>query len=317
MSLLRVFALLQQSMVDPAGPQAARIANLGWLLLWVCGAVWVVVAAFLVGGLYRKREHASAEPNLPRAVGGSTALTVVILLGLLVASVITGRALSTIPASNAMNVEITGHQWWWEVEYPDFPPYQRVRTANEIHIPVGRPVRIKVTSQDVIHSFWAPNLHGKIDLIPGHLNVTWLQADRPGDYRGQCAEFCGFQHAHMAFHVIAESPAEFNAWLDRQRQTAAMPQSPDERKGQEVFLSTACIVCHAIRGTDAHGAIAPDLTHVASRRMIAAGTLPNDRDHLSQWILDSQRIKPGNRMPPMKLQSEQLEPLLSYLQILK
>jgi cytochrome c oxidase subunit 2 len=173
------------------------------------------------------------------------------------------------------------------------------------------------TSNDVIHSFWAPNLHGKRDLIPGHLTTTWLQADRPGLFRGQCAEFCGHQHAHMSFVVIAEQPDEFYAWLDAQRMPAPQPAGPDEQHGQQVFLSSTCIMCHTVQGTRANGRVAPDLTHVASRRLIAAGALANTRDNLADWIVDSQRIKPGNKMPPHNLSPGDLQALLSYLESLK
>ncbi len=213
--------------LDPAGPQAARIADLWWLMFWICAAVFVVVLIALVGAVLRGRGRSDAvvgapvEPGEERGmrlvVGGAIAATVVILIVLLVASVVTERRLSSLIAADALTIEVIGHQWWWEVRYEAANSTDRVVTANEIHIPVGRPVRINLRSADVIHSFWVPSLHGKQDLIPGHPTTTWLQADRPGVFRGQCAEFCGLQHAHMALLVVAEPPGAFVAWLGSPR----------------------------------------------------------------------------------------------------
>jgi cytochrome c oxidase subunit 2 len=192
-----------------------------------------------------------------------------------------------------------------------------VNSPNELHIPVGVPVVLKAMSRDVIHSFWVPNLHGKRDLIPGIETQTWIQADAPGTYRGQCAEFCGHQHAHMAFEVIAESPDQFQSWLQQQRKAAPPPSTPETKRGHDVFMRNACVMCHTIRGTDAGSRIGPELTHVAARRLIAAGTLPMTREHLSQWVVDPQAAKPGNRMPPNPLSDEDLDALLSYLETLR
>ncbi|MEA2600320.1 MAG: cytochrome c oxidase subunit [Acidobacteriota bacterium] len=320
------------SALASAGPQAARIESLWWLFFWVCSAVFLLVMAALAVGLVRDRtpEEAGAAPGpIPpearrrrtRVVAVATAITALILFVFLFASTGTGRAIASLSRSDrsdAMTVEVTGHQWWWEVQYIDPVPGQRVTTANEIHIPVGRPVRIRTASHDVIHSFWVPSLHGKRDLIPGHDSEDfWLQADRPGVYRGQCAEFCGHQHAHMAFLVIADPPDRFAAWLDAQRQPAATPATPQALRGQDLFVHLQCALCHAVEGTDAGGRVGPDLTHVASRRTLAAATLPNTRGHLSDWIVDSQRIKPGNPMPPTRLAGEDLESILAYLESLK
>jgi cytochrome c oxidase subunit 2 len=218
---------------------------------------------------------------------------------------------------NAVTIEVTGQQWWWQVRYLDPDPSKIFVTANEIHIPVGQPVTIKLRSTDVIHSFWVPNLVGKKDLIPGHDAVLWLQADKPGVFRGQCAEYCGLQHAHMAFWVVAEPPTRFAAWLNQQRGEAVQPSTSSEQRGQQVFLSSPCIMCHTIQGTPAGATVGPDLTHIASRSYIAAGTLPNTRGQLAGWIVDSQAIKPGNRMPPNSLNPDDLQALLDYLQSLK
>jgi cytochrome c oxidase subunit 2 len=256
---------------------------------------------------------------MSRAVMSGVFITIVILFVLLIASFMTGRALYSIAATDnsQLTVEITGHQWWWEVKYDNHTPSQIVTTANEIHIPVGRPVLFKLTSQDVIHSFWIPNLHGKTDLIPGHVTDTWIRADRTGTYRGQCAEFCGHQHAHMAFTVVVETSEQFEAWYVAQLNPAPQPATTIQARGQQVFLTSPCIMCHKIQGTDAGGAVGPDLTHIASRPTIAAGTLENTRDHLASWVVDSQAIKPGNRMPQNNLEAQDLQALLDYLQSLK
>ena len=217
------------------------------------------------------------------------------------------------PAS-AVTIEVTGHQWWWEVRYPE----EQVVTANEIHIPVGRPVRVDMTSADVIHSFWVPELHGKMDMIPGRTDVIWLQTDVPGSYRGQCAEFCGLQHAKMALYVVAEPPETFAAWLDQQRQPAAEPTEPPAQRGR-ALAAGLCIQCHTIRTGDAAvgGSFGPDLTHVGSRRTLAAATLPNTREHLAEWLADPQSSKPGNKMPNLQLDVESVQALVAYLESLR
>jgi cytochrome c oxidase subunit 2 len=216
-----------------------------------------------------------------------------------------------------LTIDVTGQLWWWQIKYENDVPSQTVTTANEIHIPVGRLVQFKLRSNDVIHSFWVPNLHGKTDLIPGHVASTWMRADRTGTFRGQCAEFCGHQHAHMALTVVVETEEQFKNWYTAQLQSASQPATKQQARGQQVFLSAPCVMCHRVQGTDAGGAVGPDLTHIASRQTIAAATLENSREHLAQWILDSQSIKPGNRMPPNPLSREDLEALLDYLQSLK
>jgi cytochrome c oxidase subunit 2 len=192
-----------------------------------------------------------------------------------------------------------------------------VKLANEIHVPVGERVTLELESADVIHSFWAPNLHGKTDLIPGQVNRTTLRVDKEGAYRGQCAEYCGTQHAHMAFWVVAEPKEKFEAWLAAQRKPAPEPADATLAKGREVFLAAPCAMCHAIQGTPAHASVAPDLTHVATRRTLGAGTIPNTTGHLAGWVVDSHGIKPGNQMPPNPMDSDDLQALLAYLGSLK
>lgn len=291
-------------------------------MLWTSAVVFAVTMLFVAVALLRgTRRRAGDRPTteraLARSVGIAVSLTIVILFGLLIASVWTGRSVASLHASSAVTVEVTGHQWWWEIAYDDAVPARRVVTANDIHIPIDRPVVLKVTSRDVIHSFWAPNLQGKRDLIPGYTTAIWLQADRPGVFRGQCAEFCGLQHAHMAFDIVAEPEAEFEHWLDGMRQPARPPQSDSERRGQDVFMTARCAGCHTIDGTAAHGQAAPNLTHLATRSTLGAGTLPNTRDHLGQWIADPQASKPGNQMPANPLSADDLQALLTYLESLR
>jgi cytochrome c oxidase subunit 2 len=218
---------------------------------------------------------------------------------------------------SAMVIELTGNQWWWQVRYDNPDPRRIVTTANEIHIPVGRPVEIMGRSNDVIHSFWAPNLQGKRDLIPSRVTTIWIEADHPGTFRGQCAEFCGLQHAHMILWVIAEPEDKFDAWLNAQLRPSVSPTDAVKQRGQQVFLNHECIFCHSIRGTTAAGQVAPDLTHFGSRRGIAANTLPNTLGNLGGWIVDPQRIKPGTQMATVPIAPQDLQPLIEYLESLK
>jgi cytochrome c oxidase subunit 2 len=250
-------------------------------------------------------------------VGIAAAATVATLLIVMLLSFGTGRQLTAAPPAGALQVRVTGHQWWWEVEYRDSLPQDWAFTANEIHVPVGRPVVFELRASDVIHSFWVPNLGVKRDMIPGDETSVWFQADTAGVYRGQCAEFCGHQHAKMAFLIVAEPPERFAAWLERQRDTARTPADSVAARGQEVFLGSTCVMCHTVSGTPAGSRVGPNLTHLAGRRTIAAGSLPNTRGNLAGWIVDPQRIKPGVRMPPNELAPDDLQALLAYLESLK
>jgi cytochrome c oxidase subunit 2 len=308
---------IAQSALDPAGPQAAQIAWLWWLIFWISTAVFVVVLAFVARAVSR-RKGPTAEKSLTRSVSLGIAATTVILLIWLVASVWVSRAIASPQMSNAVSINVIGHQWWWEVEYQDLnAPGLRFRTANEMHIPVGRAVVLNVTSRDVIHSFWVPNLQGKRDLIPGYTTSIWLQADRAGVYRGQCAEFCGYQHANMSLSVTAEEDAPFKRWLAAERLPAVEPSNDQQRHGRDVFMQASCSTCHTIRGTSAAGAVGPDLTHLGSRMTLAAGTLPNTRGHLGGWISDPQSAKPGAKMPPNKLSGDDFQALLAYVESLR
>jgi cytochrome c oxidase subunit 2 len=316
--------LANQSVLSPAGIQASSIHSLWSVMLWTCAAVFIAVLAALVVALVRgTRNQSRPDPSLPsetalsRSVGVAVGLTVTILVTLLVASVWTGRRVASLHAASAVTIEITGHQWWWEIQYEDAVPSRRVVTANELHVPANRPVVLKVTSRDVIHSFWVPNLQGKRDLIPGYTTAIWVHAARPGRFRGQCAEFCGLQHAHMALELVAESDRDFDGWLDAMRQPGRAPPDPDAQRGRDIFMQARCAGCHAIRGTDAAGQIAPDLTHIATRSTLGAGTLPNTPENLAAWIRDPQRVKPGNQMPPNPLTDADLQSLVAYLETLR
>jgi cytochrome c oxidase subunit 2 len=317
-----------QHALQPAGPQSAHIASLWWLTLAICVVVFVAVMAALAWAVWRAPRSTPAtppdvaSPHLAEArakwsVVGAVAASVVGLGVLLVASVVTDRALAGLPLDNAVNIEVTAHQWWWEVLYDDAEPSKIFSTANEIYIPVGRPVQVTLKSDDVIHSFWVPNLHGKKDLIPGRTATIQLRADKAGTYRGQCAEFCGLQHAFMAFFVKAVPADQFQQWQERQRKTATEPAGEREKRGKELFLGGTCMMCHAIQGTPANAHKAPDLTHVASRETLAAGRLANSPQQLSAWIADPQAFKPGVNMPAHRVAPADLEALTAYLGTLK
>ena len=311
------------SVHNPASPQARRVDQLGDAMYVTAGVVFVLVVGALLWSAFRRRSGDELEDNPRRtrrmttSVLAATAMTTVILFVFLNLDFAVGRALTTNPGNRALQVRVTGHQWWWEVQYRDSLPQNWATTANEIHVPVGRPVVFELRSADVIHSLWPPNLSGKRDLIPGNENSVWFQAESAGVYRTQCAEFCGHQHAKMAFLIVAEPSDSFSAWLVRQRDTAMTPSDSVSLRGQEVFLSSSCVMCHAIGGTPAGSRIGPDLTHLASRRTIAAGTLPNTRGNLAGWIVNPQAIKPGVRMPSTRLDSDDLRALLTYLETLK
>ncbi|MEA2204898.1 MAG: cytochrome c oxidase subunit [Blastocatellia bacterium] len=320
-----------QTSINPAGPQADQISRLWWLMFSVCTGVFVLVMIFTLLAIKRGHGYSqeptrapdldpalSAEQRKRNVVIGAIIVTTLILFVFLIASFKVGRSMtSELANKNGLTIEITGHQWWWEVRYMDPSASNVFTTANEIHIPTGVPVTFSLRANDVIHSFWVPNLSGKKDLIPGKIATIWLQADRPGVYRGQCAEYCGLQHAHMALWIVAEPQEQFDSWRQNQTRTAIQAVTSSEQRGQQVFLSSTCVMCHAVNGTPAGSNFGPNLTHIASRSMIAAATLPNTRDHLVQWVTDSQAIKPGNKMPQNNLSAEDLNALLDYLGSLK
>jgi cytochrome c oxidase subunit II len=319
---------LWHSALWTAGPQAGQILDLWRLTLAVCILVFVVVLLALWLALRRAgratRETPpmlegliAPEPGPRRAVAWAITISGVLLGGLLVASVATDRALAALPLQGALHVEVTGHQWWWSVHYDDTDPSRTFDTANELHLPVGRPVILTLRSADVIHSLWIPSLAGKKDLVPGRTATLVLRADRPGAYRATCAEFCGWQHAWMALPVIVESQAGFDEWAATQRQEAKAPTDALALKGQRLVLGGDCVMCHRIAGTEAGARNGPDLTHLAGRATIAAGALPNDAAHLAAWISDPSAHKPGVAMPAHAFQPGELRAVVAYLQSLQ
>jgi cytochrome c oxidase subunit 2 len=312
-----------QSALHVAGPAAARIADLWWLMLAVATAVFLLVLvvlfrAFTHRGFRAEPHTASDDRTLTKwVIAGGVALPAIVLAPLFVFTLYTFGRLTPPEGNDVIEVVITGKQWWWDVQYTGHDPQDLVRGANEVHIPVGQPVRVRLRSADVIHSFWAPALQGKMDLVPGRVNTTWIQADSAGVYRGECAEYCGLQHTRMQFRVVAHAPAEYASWVERYRQPAVPPADSAARTGQAVFLRSGCAFCHTIRGTPARGTVGPDLTHLASRRTLAAGTLPNTRGHLAGWLGNPQAIKPGNKMPQIPLRPGELQALLAYLGTLR
>jgi cytochrome c oxidase subunit 2 len=305
------------TVLEPAATASLAIHTLWSVLFWTSTVIFIIVIGALMLAVMRRGESATPSAAMTRIVAAATGVTALILFGFLVASLWTSRAIAAVRPERAVTINVTGHQWWWEIEYEEGVPEQRVRTANEIHVPISRPVVFKVTSRDVIHSFWVPNLDGKRDLIPGYTTAIWLQVTQPGVFRGQCAEFCGLQHAHMAIAVTAEPEDAFNRWLDGRRANAPAPSGDRERRGQQVFMEARCAGCHTIRGTDAAGQVAPDLTHLASRDSIGAGTLPNTPEHLEAWLRDPQASKPGNQMPPNPLSPVDMQALVAYLETLR
>jgi cytochrome c oxidase subunit 2 len=309
------------------GPRADPATSLTWGMTWLSVAVILIVAGLVVGGVIVRRARSGAE-DLPPIVAGASglswiyvglALTGLALIAALVWTVAVVAAVDSPPRPTALTVRVTGRQWWWQVDYPGDATHPAVVTANEIHIPAGAPIKVELVGADVIHSFWIPSLTGKTDTIPGRTNLAWLQADRPGVYRGQCTEYCGAQHAHMAAYVIAEPPAAFEAWRQAQGRPAAAPADPADLRGRAVFVDR-CSKCHSVRGVRGRPAgdvVGPDLTHLMSRSTLAAGLLANDRGGRMGWIANPEALKPGSRMPATLLGGADLEALEAYLETLR
>ena len=315
-------------MLQAAGPQAGHIVDLWRIFLVMCTLVFAGILLALIFALRRARRIDTPEPpdlsmvNQPeprtrRTVVTAVTASVLGLVVLLVASVFTDRALARLSLADAVHIEVTAHQWWWTVRYIDGPVTQTFETANEIHVPVGKPVIVQLNSDDVIHSMWVPSLAGKRDLIPGRTATMNFRADQPGIYRGQCAEFCGFQHTYMAFEVQAHPQAEYDFWRQKQLAAPAPPTDPAAQRGMMLFQSTQCAMCHTVQGTLAQGKRAPDLTHLGSRRMIGAGALPNTPANLASWIADPQKHKPGSNMPANPMSGDDLAALVAYMGTLK
>ncbi|MBC8089652.1 MAG: cytochrome c oxidase subunit II [Phycisphaerae bacterium] len=349
----------EQSALRTGGPAANEIATLWNFMLLVGGIATVLTFAALGYALFRSRKHDKHLPEADRPADARGELSneesgargmhdvgrpaserhgvrAMVAAGIIAPTIILGivlvatlRALSALtpaplgiadlPAAGELAVEIGGKQYWWRIRYLDAQPSQVFETANELHIPIGVPVQVRLRSEDVIHSFWVPGLHGKMDLIPGRMNVMTLQADHAGIWRGQCAEFCGMQHTKMAFTVIAESAESFERWRTQQRSGEVVPDSTDTEAlaGRANFMQSGCAACHTIRATMAGGRLGPELTHIASRLTLAAGSFPNTAENMYKWISDPQLHKPGSAMPTVPLSAAQLQSVAHYLATLR
>ena len=308
----------------PLSTPAEAIHEVSLLVLAICAGIFLVVAGLLTYTLLRFRQQPGDERHEPPQVYGSNqielAWTVIPIVVVFVLFLATARTIydvqGAIPPANALNVTVVGHQWWWEIRYPELG----IVTANELHVPVSetsnrRPTFLKLESVDVVHSFWVPQLAGKTDVIPNRQNHMWIEPTQPGIYVGNCAEYCGMQHAHMMLRVIVHSAEEFAKWAAEQKQTPA--DEPQARAGRAVFLSTACVNCHTIQGTTANGNFGPDLSHLMSRQTLGAGTITNTPENLQAWVRDPQHIKSGALMPNMQLTENELTQVVGYLATLK
>ena len=313
------------STLNPQGPAAQHLASLWWLMFGLGAAIWLLVVALLFAALARRRRANSA--TRPESRGGDTGRRWLtwggLALPLVILAIVFGYSTYTLaaiqqPARAPLEMKVIGRRWWWEAHYPAYG----VTTANEIHIPVNTRTRITLESGDVIHSFWVPELHGKMDLVPTRINSITLQSNQVGVYRGECAEFCGLEHARMGFMVVVETPEQFNAWLAAQQQPASPPSDPAAQRGQQVFMTT-CVFCHTIQGLDDKSVdrsgvdLGPDLTHFDGRLTLAGASVAKNAGNLAGWIMDPQHIKPGALMPNQYLNSNDLNDLLAYLATLK
>jgi cytochrome c oxidase subunit 2 len=324
------------SALSPAGPAARLLADLGWPILIGFLAVSAVMWALTLWAAVRRTGSLASHAPVDAKGGqrwiylGGFAVPALAFSAIFFATL---RTMSAFPVDHhaghhgaaeeqkgghrQADIRVLGHQWWWEVQYVGRGLQEFFITANEIHIPAGEPVDVELVSADVIHSLWAPRLHGKVDLVPGMNNFIRLQADRPGVYPGGCAEFCGLQHANMRFNVVADEPARYEGWLREQRAPAQEPKDALAQRGKKLFMSGPCVVCHTVRGTAARGSVGPDLTHLAGRSMIAA-SLPQDIANLHAWVINAPSLKPGTRMPALTQYSgDELHALVAYLQSLR
>jgi cytochrome c oxidase subunit II len=307
------------SQLNPASDPSHLINRIWWIMFWMSVAIEGLVGGLVCYSMIRFRRKA-CDPD-PKQISGNTRIEIawtiapaMILVVLLVLTLTTMINVSE-PSGTKMAVTVTGHQWWWEFDYQGM----NVVTGNELHIPVGEPVHLDLRSADVIHSFWVPSLQGKRDVIPGHNNTLWLSADKPGTYRGECAEFCGPEHANMNFIVVAQPRAEFDAWVAGQQQPAATGQTGLAAEGAQTILTQACAGCHMINGLPGYniGKVGPNLTHIGSRAYIAAGTLENTPENLARWIHNPQDVKPDNKMPTLGLDNDTINKIVAYLESLK
>jgi cytochrome c oxidase subunit II len=305
----------------PRGSAASDLNVLFWVMLALGLAVFVLVVVLFARAARGNPSEADLDPAAPArseaderrsarlVIGGGIVLPVVVLIPLTIVMLVVGNRLAP-RLGEGYEIRVIAHQFWWEIEYPE----TGMVTANEIHIPAGTPVQLRMETADVIHSVWVPELAGKIDMIPGETTEMEIEADQPGRYLGQCAEFCGAQHARMRFVVVAHPPADFDRWLTDQTGEAGPPGDELAVEGARLFAEVGCAACHRVRGTDADGVLGPDLTRIATRATIAAGTIDNTPAHMAEWILDPQGVKPGNRMPPTPLTDEQVAALVAYME---
>jgi len=324
-----------QSTFDAHGPAAVRIGHLEWLMTVLFVVITVIMWVLFGFAFYRRRgtlaEHEPIDTSGGEAwiaIGGLAiplaVLTVLFVLGLGLLRDFPIHGMHGANMQGAMarsmkpDILIVGHQWWWEIHYLSDDPSQEVVTANELHLPAGKPINIRLETRDVMHSFWVPALHGKVDLIPGQPNYLRVIASQPGQYFGECAEYCGEEHARMRILAVVQSPDEYDAWLDAQRKPAAEPTSDEAKAGEKLFLAGPCSNCHQVRGTSAGGTVAPDLTHIGSRQMIASDMYRNNDGYLEAWITHAQSLKPGCLMPNITAYSgPQLQDLIAYLRQLQ
>jgi cytochrome c oxidase subunit 2 len=304
--------------LNPFSPQAAAISHLFVAILIILGVIFALVTALVIIAIVRYRDRPGAAE--PQQVFGSRRLEIawtiapVVLLTLIGVFMIRAIDASDPPVTDIEpDLRVTGHQWWWEAEYPK----SGAIAANEIHIPVGKSMLVEVDSADVIHDFWVPELARKIDAIPGHVNHLWIRADRAGIYQGVCAEFCGSEHTWMRMIVVAESEADFDAWEKGQLATPAIPTGGEAAHGVQVLKQETCLNCHAISGLPGTRQIGPDLTHIAGRRILAAGAVENNPENLFRWLKDPESIKPESHMPNFQLSDEKVQALVAYMETLK
>lgn len=303
------------SALTPAGPISQSIADLYWVMIYVFGGVFFVVMILALLAIVIQRKSDKPRPPLGDnsfIIIGGLLIPALILVSFLIYTLVVTRTVTATP-KNALTIEVTGYMWWWEVYYPEAD----IEIANEIYIPTGRPIHLKLKSKDVIHSLWIPALAGKTDLLPGIENEAWLMAEKPGVYRGQCAEYCGLQHARMSIYVVALEPEKFEQWVNEKTIVRPLPDDPHLKLGHEVFMKQGCAECHAINGTAAQGQVGPDLTHIGSRLSLGAGTIKNSHGNLAGWIAQPQALKPGNKMPAAYIEAEEFEALIDYLRTLK
>lgn len=316
-----------QSVFSDAAEEVRQFNILFVIFLLVCAAMYVLVIAFLIASIVRSRRaeanvvesgrHHESDPRMRTGLIAWAAMVGTLLIALAIASFFADRSMAQAAAHEKLSVTVTGNQWWWDVQYNSADVSKTLRTANEIHLPVGVPVRIILHSNDVIHSFWVPSLAGKQDLIPGRENDISITPTKVGLYRGQCAEYCGTQHANMALVVQVEPYSDFIKWWEQGLQPAKAPTAPLAVAGYRYVTGRECAMCHTVAGTPAGATVGPDLTHFASSRSIAAGTMPMNEANIRRWVADPQKVKPGTRMPTIPLKPAELDAVVAYLETLK